>query len=181
MTSVDFDPQFKPTLCMNVLDLEPAMIEGNVDLIWASPLCTHNSRARTTARTPRDLEGSDALVRKCLDLADRLFCHYFIKNPESGLLKTRDVVARIPCCVVDYCVYADERFAHRARKRTAFWTNETGNRRDRYAIRIAGTAWEIDISITCREEVRPPEGDTPFTNCIRCHLRSWRTSRTGPT
>ena len=74
VTSVDFDPQFEPTLCMNVLDLEPSMIEGNVDLVWASPLCTHYSRARTTARTPRDLEGSDALVRKCLDLADRLFC-----------------------------------------------------------------------------------------------------------
>ena len=123
VTSVDFDPQFKPTICMNVLDLEPYMIEGNVDLVWASPLCTHYSRARTTARTPRDLEGSDALVRKCLDLADRLFCHYFIENPESGLLKTRDVVAGIPYRVVDYCVYADERFAHRARKRTALWTN----------------------------------------------------------
>ena len=96
VTSVDFDPQFKPTLCMNVLDLEPAMIESNVDLLWASPLCTHYLRARTTAQTPRDLEGSDALVRKCLDLADRLFCHYFIENPESGLLKTRDVVAGIP-------------------------------------------------------------------------------------
>ena len=84
VTSVDFDPQFKPTLCMNVLDLEPEIIEGNVDLIWASPLCTHYSRARTTARTPRDLEGSDALVRKCLDLTDRSFCHYFIENRESS-------------------------------------------------------------------------------------------------
>ena len=53
VTSVDFDPQFEPTLCMNVLDLEPSMIEGNVDLVWASPLCTHYLRARTTARTPR--------------------------------------------------------------------------------------------------------------------------------
>ena len=47
VTSVDFDPLFEPTLCMNVLDLEPWMIEGNVDLVWASPLCTHYSRART--------------------------------------------------------------------------------------------------------------------------------------
>ena len=99
------------------------MIEGNVDLVWASPLCTHYSRARTTARTPRNLEGSDALVRKCFDLADKLFCHHFIENLESGVLKTRDVVARIPYRIVDYCVYADERFAHRARKRTALWTN----------------------------------------------------------
>ena len=41
VTSVDFDPKFKPTICMNVLDLEPSMTEGNVDLVWASPLCTH--------------------------------------------------------------------------------------------------------------------------------------------
>ena len=61
-------------------------------------------------------------MRKCLDLADRLFCRYFIENPESGLPKTRGVVAGLPYRVVDCCVYADERFAHRARKRTALWT-----------------------------------------------------------
>ena len=85
---------------MNVLDFEPWMIEGNVDLVWASPLCTHYSRARTTARTPRDLEGSDALVRKCLDLADRLFCNIFLENPESGLLKNERCycASSLSCC-----------------------------------------------------------------------------------
>ena len=97
---------------MNVLDLEPNMIEGNVDLVWASPLCTHYSRARTTARTPRDQEGFEALVRKCLDLADRFFCYDFIENPENGLLKTMDVFQGIPHRVVDACMYANERFAH---------------------------------------------------------------------
>ena len=113
VTSVDFDPQFAPTLCMDVHDLRPEMIGGKVDLVWASPLCTHYSRARTKARTPRDLEGSDALVQKCLDLADQFKCK----------LKTRDVVKDIPFRVVDYCKYADDRFAHRARKRTAIWTD----------------------------------------------------------
>ena len=123
VTSVDFDAQFAPTLCMDVRDLTPDMIAGKVDLLWASPLCTHYSRARTKARTPRDLEGSDALVKKCLDLADQLSCNFFVENPESGLLKTREVVKDIPFRVVDYCKYADERFAHRARKRTAIWTD----------------------------------------------------------
>ena len=41
VTSVDLEPRFNPTLCMNVLDLEPSMIEGPVDLLWGSPPCTH--------------------------------------------------------------------------------------------------------------------------------------------
>ena len=64
-----------------------------MDLLWASPPCTHYSSARTTAKTPRDLVGSDAMVQKVLDLADELFCYYLMENPNSGLLKSRAVVA----------------------------------------------------------------------------------------
>ena len=49
---------------------------GNVDLILASPPCTQYSCARTTARTPRDLAGSDAMVGHVLDLADTSFCNF---------------------------------------------------------------------------------------------------------
>ena len=107
---------------MDMVDLQPDMIQGSVDLLWASPLCTHYSRARTMAKTPRDLEGSDALVRKCLDLADSPFSYYFIENPEIGLLKTRVVVEGLAYGVVDYCMFVDQRFAHRALKRTSTWT-----------------------------------------------------------
>ena len=123
VTSVDILPRFAPTLRMSVLDLVADDVSEPVDLLWASPPCTHYSRARTTAKTPRDLEGSDRLVQKCLDLARELRCPYFMENPHSGLLKGRAVVAGLPYRVVDYCKYADERFTHRARKRTAIWTN----------------------------------------------------------
>ena len=71
VTSVDICKKFEPTLCMNGLDVQPHMIAEPVDLLWASPLCTHYSRARTNATTPRDLEESDRLVEKVLSLAEQ--------------------------------------------------------------------------------------------------------------
>ena len=120
MTSVDIDPKAIPTTCCDIMELEiEDVLEcGNVDLIWASPPCTHYSCARTNARTPRDLEGSDALVRKVLDLADQLCCYYLLENPHSGLLKTRPVVVSLHSVVLDYC-----RYGTAYRKRTAIWSN----------------------------------------------------------
>ena len=117
--SVDIDPGAEPTLVADVLDLQPGDLPPHVDCIWASPPFTHYSRARTRAKTPRDLEGSDALVRKVLNIID----HYgdpdwFMENPESGLLKSREVVAGLPMRVVDYCKYGKP-----YRKRTSIWTN----------------------------------------------------------
>ena len=63
------------------------------------------------------------MVQKCLDLAMELRCPYFMENPHSGLLKSRAMVSGIPYRIVDYCKYADDRFPHRARKRTDIWTN----------------------------------------------------------
>ena len=122
VTSVDLEPAFEPHICCNVLDLTPEMIGEAPDLIWASPPCTHYSVAKTTAKTPRDLEGSDKLVQKVLDLAAHYQCPYFFENP-SGLLRTRPVVQGIPMRVIDYCKYNDGDHPHRARKRTCIWTN----------------------------------------------------------
>ena len=38
VTSVDLEEKFKPTICCDVLELEPEPVlgHGNVDLIWAS-------------------------------------------------------------------------------------------------------------------------------------------------
>ena len=120
VTSVDIDPGAFPTICVDIMELDVGEIlgYGNVDLIWASPPCTHYSCARTKARMPRDLEGSDALVRKVLDLADQLFCYLLLENPHSGLLKTRPVVQDLRMCVLDYCRYGTP-----YRKRTGIWTN----------------------------------------------------------
>ena len=123
--SVDIDATAKPTLVANVLDLQWDALPPDVDCIWASPPCTHYSRARTKAKTPRDLEGSDAIVQKVLEIVDHYGYHmqlggmpWFMENPHSGLLKDREVVKYIPFRVVDYCKYGKP-----YRKRTAIWTN----------------------------------------------------------
>ena len=110
-TTVDIDPACKPDICKNVLKLTKADLPDDIDAIWASPLCTHYSRARTTAKTPRDLEGSDKLVAKVLEIASWFNAPYFIENPD-GLLKTRPVVEGIPMRLVDYCQYKDEPGSH---------------------------------------------------------------------
>ncbi len=109
-TTLDFDPKMEPTICCNILDVTPEMIleHARPHIIWASPLCTHYSMARTAAKTPRDLAGSDKLVQKVLDLAKYFDIPFFMENPHSGLLKTRDVVQGIPMRVIDYCTYADD-------------------------------------------------------------------------
>jgi hypothetical protein len=116
--SVDIDATAKPTLVANVLDLQLDALPPRVDCVWASPPCTHYSRARTKAKTPRDLDGSDAIVQKVLDIVEWYGVSWFMENPESGLLKGRAVVAGLPFQVVDYCKYGKP-----YRKRTAIWTN----------------------------------------------------------
>jgi len=129
VVSVDLLPRFEPTICKDVLDLTLEDIVAKlpkrrqtVDLIWASPTCTQYSQSRRTG-PPRDLIGSDKLVQKVLDLVAHFDVPFFMENPYTGLLKSRDVVKGIPFRIVDYCQYADESFLGRYRKRTAIWTN----------------------------------------------------------
>ena len=116
--SVDIEESAKPTLVADVSSLQPEQLPLNVDLIWASPPCTHYSCARTKAKTPRDVEGSDALVHKVLELVSHYGADFLMENPHSGLLKSRAVVAGIPMQIVDYC-----RYGKPYRKRTSIWTN----------------------------------------------------------
>ncbi len=116
--AVDLNPKAAADLHIDVLELTPAMLPAHIDAIWASPPCTHYSRARTKAKTPRDLIGSDALVQKVLDLVAHYGVPFFMENPHSGLLKEREVVQGVPMQVVDYC-----RYGTAYRKRTAIWTN----------------------------------------------------------
>ena len=72
--SVDIDAATNPTLVADVLDLHLHRLPTQVDCIWASPPCTHYSRARTKAKTPRDLEGSDAIVQKVFGHCSQVWC-----------------------------------------------------------------------------------------------------------
>ena len=116
---VDWDGRYAPTHCVDIMTWECPYKPGDFDVIWASPDCTQYSRARTTALTPRNLVRADALVKRCLDLIFWLQPRlWFLENPDSGLLKTRDVVEGLPFVRVDYCMYGTM-----YRKRTRIWTN----------------------------------------------------------
>ena len=107
VVSVDFNERFELTICKNVLDLTPEDIINNlpkfskkVSVIWASPMCTQYSKARIQGG-PRDLEGSDKTVQKVLDLVKYFDVPFFMENPFTGLLKSRDVVKGIPVRIID--------------------------------------------------------------------------------
>jgi hypothetical protein len=120
VVSVDLDPKANSTITANILTWDYKIEEpGYFDSIWASPPCTNYSIARTTAKTPRDLDGSDRLVQRVLDIIEFFEpSSYFMENPQTGLMKTRSVVAGIPFKDISYCKYG---YAYK--KATRIWTN----------------------------------------------------------
>jgi hypothetical protein len=75
--------------------------------------------ARTTAKTPRNLDLADSIVKKTLAIIAYFSPKvWWIENPWTGLLKSREVVQGLPRLVVDYCSYGSL-----YRKRTMFLTN----------------------------------------------------------
>ena len=121
VVDVDWNGKYGAEVQCDILkwDYKAAFPQGHRDAIWCSPDCTQYSRARTTARKPRDLEGADKLVAKCREIIDYFQPSvWFIENPGTGLLKTRTVVAGLPYVRVDYCMYGAP-----YRKRTRIWTN----------------------------------------------------------
>ena len=122
--SVDIDPRMQPTIVADIGTFDYRMLGGRFDAIWCSPPCTQYSIARSNAKTPRDLDGADMLVRRCRDIISYFQpLAWFIENPHSGMLKSRDVVSDLPSVVVDYCMYG-----YPYRKRTIIFTNCVGQR-----------------------------------------------------
>jgi len=109
-----------PTIKLDIMDWDyQSMAPGSYDAVWASPPCTHFSRARTTAKTPRQLESADALVQRTLDIIEHFRPQVWaIENPQTGLLKDRAVVAGLPFKDVTYCKYGAS-----YKKATRVWTN----------------------------------------------------------
>jgi len=118
--SLDSDSKAAATISVDILDWDCTIFPpGHFDAIWASPPCTEYSRARTVAKTPRNLELADALVQCTLDvIAYYKPKAWWIENPWTGLLRTRPVVAGMAYVKIDYC-----RFGAPYKKRTALWTN----------------------------------------------------------
>src|SRR3990167_5321404 len=55
--------------------------------VLAAPTCTMFSLARTTAKTPRDLDGGLKLVRRCLDIIWEVKPRFWVMENPKGLLR----------------------------------------------------------------------------------------------
>lgn len=124
--SVDLDPQSGASFTGDVLEWDPTQFRpSDFDCVWASPPCTMYSIARTTAKTPRDLALADSLVRRTQNLigyfsAGNPNLPWFIENPQTGLLKTRDLMQDVPFVDVTYCKFEG---CPGYKKATRIWTN----------------------------------------------------------
>jgi hypothetical protein len=121
VVSLDIDPKAVASICEDIRTWDYSVLpSGSFDVVWASPVCTHYSRARTRAKTSRDLVWADSLVLKALEIIEYFKPRFwFLENPQSGLLKTRPFMFEHPYTDVDYCMYSDWGY----RKRTRIWNN----------------------------------------------------------
>lgn len=93
--TVEIDPKFHPTYCVDVMDFEPSMLGGwQPDIIWASPPCQcfsvmvigKNWEKRRIGKLPvpkrPETKVAMALVEKTKDIILQLKpTYWFIENP----------------------------------------------------------------------------------------------------
>ena len=118
ITSLDKNPKFDATHIADILEWDHTMYPStHFDFVWCSPCCTQYSIARTCG-PPRELLSADRLVGRALDIITYFFCNWAMENPQSGLLKTRDIVKGLQFFDTSYC-----RYGYSYRKATRVWSN----------------------------------------------------------
>ena len=97
--SLDMDPKCNATWTSDIMkwDAWRHMMPGRYDFIWASPPCVQYSIARTTAKTPRNFQLADGIVARTLEIINELApLGWLMENPQTGFMKTREVVQGYP-------------------------------------------------------------------------------------
>ena len=105
--SVDVKKGEHPTICVDVLRWKYREYPpGHFDVIAAGPPCDDYSLAKNAR--PRQFRRADRLVRKTVKIIQyfkpRL---WWIENPRTGFLKTRNVVKNLLFISVDYCQFSN--------------------------------------------------------------------------
>ena len=105
VASLDINPNFGPTRVADILSWDYRVYKpDHFHYVWASPVCTEYSIARTTGPT-RNLLSADKLAQRALLIMTYFGCNWAFENPQSGLLKTRDIVKGIPFADTSFCRY----------------------------------------------------------------------------
>lgn len=127
--TLDNNPRFKPTYCMDIMDFSiDTLGDWRPDVIWASPPCqcfsimvvsknwTKNGDGTYTPKRPETLQAIE-IVKKTLTIIDELKSKYFfIENPRAMLRKQPFMT--MPRKTVTYCKYGLP-----YQKATDIWTN----------------------------------------------------------
>ena len=121
VVSLDILAKFQPTECCNILTWDYTKYPpGYFTHIWASPPCTEYSRLKHNTGMPTNVLEADRIVQRTLEIIDYYEPEkWFLENPQTGLLKSRDFMQGIPYYDVDYCAYSDWGY----KKPTRIWTN----------------------------------------------------------
>jgi len=127
--TIDFDKQFNPDLCIDILNFKVEMLPEEFrhpDMIWASPPCTTFSVASISthwkggknAYIPKSKQSEIGLkiLEKTKEIIKQLEpTFYVIENPRGVMRKFMTEINRQ---TVTYCQYGDKRM-----KPTNLWTN----------------------------------------------------------
>lgn len=130
----DYKGKYPPTHKINILQFDYKQYPKNYfQIVWASPPCIYYSNLQN-CWIGREKKNGEILTKESLELKrkemDKLVMKskeiidyfkpekWFIENPQTGNLRTRDVVKGLPYYDVDYCSYG---FLYK--KRTRIWTN----------------------------------------------------------
>lgn len=125
--SVDFDKEFNPSLCKDIMELTSQEILdkfGQPDVIWASPPCQCFSIASVYRHwkdgKPKDEKTLVAIeiVKKTLQLIKELNPKFYIIENPRGMLRRQDFMQHLHRDTVTYCKYGLE-----WQKATDLWNN----------------------------------------------------------